>query len=85
MCDVTHSNMHRDACIQFFCATLFFSGLFPQKSPINSGFFTKRDLQLTASYMHSHALESGEDAEDAVSCGSLSAKEPLIIEQFCGK
>jgi len=30
-------------------------------------------------------VESGEDAEDALSCRSLSAKEPLIIGLFCGK
>jgi len=30
-------------------------------------------------------IQGGEDAEDALSCRSLSAKEPLNIGVFCGK
>jgi len=30
-------------------------------------------------------MRSGEDTEDSLRCTSLSAKEPLIIEPFCGK
>ena len=32
-----------------------------------------------------HSVQGGEDAEDALSCRSLFAKEPLIIGLFCGK
>jgi len=31
------------------------------------------------------AIQGGEDAEDALSCRSFSAKEPLIIGLSCGK
>jgi len=31
------------------------------------------------------SVQGGEDAEDASSCRSFSAKEPLIIGLFCGK
>ena len=29
-------------------------------------------------------IQSGEDPQDALNCGSLSAKEPLILWLFCG-
>jgi len=32
-----------------------------------------------------YTIQGGEDAEDAISCSFLSAKEPLIIRLFCGK
>jgi len=32
-----------------------------------------------------NTAESGEDAEEASSCRSLSSKEPLIVGLFCGK
>jgi len=39
------------------------------------------------SYSHKRVyhIQVGEDAQDAFSCKSLSAKEPLIIGLFCGK
>jgi len=30
-------------------------------------------------------IQGGEDPWDALDCGSLSAKEPLIIGLFCGE
>jgi len=30
-------------------------------------------------------VQGGEDAEDSLSSNSLSRKEPIIIELFCGK
>ena len=30
-------------------------------------------------------VQGGEDAEDALNCRSLSAKEPLITGLFCGE
>jgi len=32
-----------------------------------------------------HETQDGEDAQDALSCRTLSAKEPLIVGLFCGK
>jgi len=34
---------------------------------------------------HDSCIQGGKDAEDAISCRSLSAKEPLIMGLFCGK
>ena len=42
-------------------------------------------------YIHTHThvvhfmLQCGEDSQDALSCRSFFAKEPLIIGLFCGK
>jgi len=43
--------------------------------------FTHTNCKVT----HMKALQSGKDATDALSCRSLSAKEPLIIWLFSGK
>jgi len=61
-----------------------FAGLFLQKSPI---MIAERDPQIKAFYASIAAfyrvhVHSGEDAEDAFICRSLSAKEPY---NDCGK
>jgi len=61
MCDVTRPCVWHDACIFVHEHTewwrpigcLIFTGLLSQKSPIISGSFAKRDLQLRASYAYS--------------------------------
>jgi len=35
--------------------------------------------------LHNIMIQGGDDPRDALSCGPLSAKEPLIIGLFCGK
>jgi len=35
--------------------------------------------------LYEHAVQGGKDSQDALSCRSFSAKEPLIQELFCGK
>jgi len=44
-----------------------------------------RNETYNPSYIHWHEIQGGEDAEDALSCRSVSAKEPLIIGLFYEK
>jgi len=50
------------------------------------GYFGKSYSDLYPTSIHYvHSIQSGEDPQDALSCRSLSAKEPLRIGLFCGK
>ena len=42
-------------------------------------------LQKSDAMQHASILQGGEDPQDALSCMSCFAKEPLIIRLFCGK
>jgi len=42
-------------------------------------------MRFGVSFSESSVLQGGEDPQDALSRGSFSAKEPLIIGLFCGK
>jgi len=44
-----------------------------------------RSFKKSACFSKVSPLQGGEDAQDALCCRSLSAKEPRIIGLFCGK
>ena len=46
---------------------------------------TNRSHPIIVMSMRTNALQGGEDAQNALSCWSFSAKEPRIIGLFCGK
>ena len=54
----------------------------PQSLPVH--FFGSRPQPPTFP-IHCNTLQGGEDPQDALSCRSFFAKEPLIIGLFCGK
>jgi len=47
--------------------------------------WTQFGCELSHKWRCSRILDGGQDTEAALSCTSLSAKEPLIIGLFCGK
>ena len=62
---------------------LVFRGHFPQKSPMISGSFAERNLQMKAFYASSPPCSESNSQKSALQL--FSAKEPLIIGLFCGK
>ena len=90
---MTYRNVTQLQCVQQITGwqrgtgCFIFTGLFLQKSPVISGFVAERDLQVTALYDSlppcicdtTNLQDVTRLISDAVTCRSLSAKEPLSI------
>ena len=62
------------------------TGLFCRSLSMDTGLFCRSDTHTsTPGAVAMTLIKDGKDAQDASSCRSLSAKEPLIIRLFCGK
>jgi len=75
-CVTVHMWPHNTQCVSVHVTT--------QYTMRHSTHVTTQYTMCMCNVYRSHPIQGGEDPQDALSCRSISAKEPLFIGLFCG-